>query len=222
MIFLPDDVSVSINNFVVNLIESIAIVLIVVMLGMSMRNGVIVSCVIPLSIFITFIVMKLMKIDIQFISLASLIVALGMLVDNAIVVSDAIQTRYDGGKDKFSACVNGTKEVALPVLTSTLTTVCIFCSFYMLPGTMIEFIYSLPTVVIIALFASYVVSVTATPTLCFYILKKSKEKKEKQGLIQKIFEKTLQVGLKYKKLTILCSVIAVLVGLKMLSSMSQV
>ncbi|MBR1737611.1 MAG: efflux RND transporter permease subunit [Firmicutes bacterium] len=162
---LSEEVGTSINDFIVNLIESVIIVLVIVMIGMSIRNGSIVAFVIPFTIFLTFIAMAAFDIDVQFVSLASLIIALGMLVDNAIVVSDAIQTRIDSGEEKIDACVNGTKEVALPVLSSMLTTVFIFCVFYSLPGTMQRFVFSLPTIVIAALVFSYIVSMTVTPIL---------------------------------------------------------
>ncbi len=209
IVYLPDDVSTSINDFVVNLIESVCIVLLVVMLGMSFVNGSIVAVAIPLSIFVTFIVMKVFGIDVQFVSLASLIIALGMLVDNAIVISDEIQVRYDNGADKMTACAEGVKNVALPVLASTLTTVVIFCVFYNLPGTMKRFVFSLPTIVIAALAASYVVSLFVTPVLCYMFLKKSKQRKEKVKFVRVFFTKLLHLGFRFKAVTLLLSVILV-------------
>lgn len=206
VIYLPTDVNTSVNDFTVNLVESVIIVLIIVMIGMSMRNGLIVSVAIPLSIFITFIMMKFFKIDIQFISLASLIVALGMLVDNAIVVSDAIQVRFDRGEDKASACVNGAKEVALPVLASTLTTVVIFTIFYMMPGTIKKFVFSLPTIVISALVASYVISMLVTPVMCYFLVKKSNQKKQEtlqNSHLRKFFDGALGWAISHKIITLL-------------------
>lgn len=222
MVFSPDDVEGSVNNFLVNLVESVVIVLVIVMIGMSIRNGFIVSVVIPLTIFITFIGMKLLKIDVQFISLASLIVALGMLVDNAIVVSDAIQALYDQGEDKMKACLKGTKEVSLPVLASTLTTVFIFCAFYMLPGTMLQFTSSLPTIVIMALMASYVVSMLVTPVMCFYLMKPSKIKeKTHKGILEGFFEKLLQLALKFRVLTMIIAIAAVVGGARLFVSIES-
>lgn len=205
VIYLPTDVNSSVNDFTLNLIESVIIVLVIVMIGMSMRNGLIVSVAIPLSIFITFIMMKFFGIDIQFISLASLIVALGMLVDNAIVVSDAIQVRFDAGEDKVSACVNGAKEVALPVLASTLTTVAIFLIFYMMPGTIKKFVFSLPTIVISALVASYLISMLVTPTMCYFLVKKSDTKKQEtlqNSKLRKFFDTALGIAINHKVITL--------------------
>ncbi len=207
---LADDVRNSVNNFTINLIQSILIVLIVVMVGMSFKNGIIVAVAIPLSISIPFIGMKLLGVDIQFVSLAALIIALGMLVDNAIVVSDSIQVELNKDVEKFEACVVGTKKVAFPVLTSTLTTVVMFAIFFVLPGTMLKFSSSLPTVVIIALFASYVVSLIITPIMCFYFMEKE-VKKDDTGFklkcrlfLRKFVHKTFD----HKALTIVIAVLS--------------
>lgn len=219
VVYLPDDVKVSINDFLINLAESVIIVLFVVMMGMSVVNGSIVAIVIPLAIFITFIVMKLFLIDVQFVSLASLIIALGMLVDNAIVISDEIQVRYDAGESKLTACAKGVKNVVLPVMASTLTTVVIFCVFYNLPGTMKRFVFSLPTIVIAALSASFFISLFVTPVLCFMFIKKSKARKEKTKLVRQLFTRLLHLGLKYKAVTIIISLVCVAVSIAVMLSM---
>lgn len=170
---MANDVSVSINDFIISVLQALLIVLVVVMAGMSFRNGCIVTVAIPVSLAVPFVVMLMTDIDVQFISLASLIIALGMLVDNAVVVSDAIQVRFDFGEERLSACANGVKSVAFPVLASTMTTVSIFIMFYMLPGTMQSFVFSLPTIVIAALMASYVVSLCVTPVMCYLLMKKT-------------------------------------------------
>lgn len=220
VVYLADEVSSSINDFVLNLIESVVIVLIIIMLGMNVRNGSIVAFVIPFTIFLTFIAMALFDIDIQFVSLASLIISLGMLVDNAIVVSDAIQVKIDAGEDRLTACINGAKSVAMPVLSSMLTTVVIFAIFYNLPGTMKRFIFSLPTIVIAALVFSYIVSMLVTPLMCYMFMKKTKEKSNvhKKHRIQSFFSKLLQLGLNHAVITFLISLLCVVAGLAMLKS----
>lgn len=219
--FLPEDVGDSINDFTLNLIESIVIVLFVVMVGMSLKNGIIVSIAIPLSIFITFISMMLLDIKIQFVSLAALIIALGMLVDNAIVISDAIQVRIDQDESKLDACINGTKEVAFPVLTSTLTTVAIFAIFFLQPGTMGAFIKSLPSIVIVSLLASYIVSITVTPFMCYFLIKKSKKKASNEGAVRILFIKFLDIGLKRRGLTIVLAFALIIVSGGILSTLQM-
>ncbi len=219
--FLPEDVGNSINDFTMNLIGSIVIVLFVVMVGMSFKNGVIVSVAIPLSIFIAFIAMNLLGIEIQFVSLAALIIALGMLVDNAIVISDSIQVRIDHGEAKLDACINGTKEVAFPVLTSTLTTVAIFAIFFLQPGTMGAFITSLPSIVIISLLASYMVSILVTPFMCYFLIDKSKNKVQKHTYVRSFFLNFLEIGLRKKRTTIVLAISLILISGGILSHLEM-
>lgn len=218
VVYLADEVDSSIKDFLLNLLESVVIVLFIVMIGMNIRNGSIVAFVIPFTIFLTFIAMKVLSIDVQFVSLASLIIALGMLVDNAVVVSDAIQIRIDNGEEKIDACVNGAKEVALPVFSSMLTTVVIFCIFYNLPGTMRRFIFGLPTIVITALVFSYIVSMLVTPLMCFMFMKESvAPKRERREYLREFFTKLLQISLSNPKRTAVIAVLCILTGIRLLT-----
>jgi len=211
VINLGNDVNNSISNFTVSVIQAVIIVLVVIMLGMSLRNGGIVAVAIPISIMVPFIVMSFMGIDVQFISLAALIIALGMLVDNAVVVSDAIQVRIDNDEKKLYACVNGVKSVALPVLGSTMTTVCMFIMFYFLPGMVYTFAFSLPTIVISALVASYLVSILVTPIMCYFLMKKSKPpvagKVTMLDRFKGILSKLLNIAFKHKITTIISAIV---------------
>lgn len=210
--FQPEVIQKSIDDFIINLIEAIVIVIIIVMVGMNFRNGLVVSFTIPLSIAITFIVMKLAGIEIQFISLAALIVALGMLVDNAIVVSDAIQVRLDQGEERKSACISGAKEVAMPVFASMLTTVVAFLSLLNLKGSHKQLTISLPIVIIVSLVASYVVSMFVTPLMCSVILKPSKKKKEKEGLVKRAYNKMINLFFKHKVFMVIVAVVFIAIG----------
>ncbi len=174
--FVPETIADSISEFSMNLIEGICIVIIVIMLGMGLRNSLIVSFGIPLAIFITFSSMYLLKMKFHMLSLAALILVLGMLVDNAIVVSDSIQARIDNDENRKDACVNGAKDVALPVLSSTLTTIAAFSPLLMLPAAVGAFIGSIPRIVIMSLTASYVIAMLFIPVFAYSFFKKSKQK----------------------------------------------
>ena len=97
--YQPDTVADSIRNFVVNLLEALAIVIGILLVFMGFRSGFLIGFILLLTILATFIVMKIMAIDLHSISLGALIIALGMLVDNAIVVADGILVRMQEGKD---------------------------------------------------------------------------------------------------------------------------
>ena len=182
VLYQPDDVKNAVDDFIINLIEGVIFVIIVVFVGMGFRNAILVSTSIPLSILITFIAMRIMGIDIHQISIAALIIALGMLVDNAIVVSDAIQVRIDNGEERLKACVEGAKEVAIPVLMSTLTTVGAFLPLLLLSGMAGEFIRSVPQIVIISLSASYIAAVFISPVMAYVFFKPSGDRRKGTGL----------------------------------------
>ena len=178
VIFQPEDVEVSLNDFMMNLLQGIVLVILVVFVGMGFRNAIIVSTAIPLAIIMTFIIMPLVDTPIHQVSIIALIVALGMLVDNAIVVSDSIQNKLDEGMDRLTACESGSKEVLIPVFTSTLTTIATLSPLLFLNSIVGDYIIGLPLVVIIALISSFVIAVFVTPVLAYMFFKPSKNSKE--------------------------------------------
>ncbi len=206
VMYAPADIEQSINDFIMNLLQSILLIVIVVMIGVHLRNGLIVSIALPLSILITFIVMMVIGVEFHFISIAALIVSLGILVDNAIVISEAIQQHLNEGKDKNHAIISGVKETAVPVFTSTLTTVVTFGIIYFVPGPVGQIAGEIPTVVITALVASYIVAMCVIPVLAsFFFHPESKKQKEKKNYLKDFFNKMLTVALKHKVLTVLSS-----------------
>ena len=206
IIFQPHEVNKSTNNFILNLLQGVVFVVIVVFLGMGLRNALIVSAVIPLSICITFIMMSIFKIKLHQISISALIIALGMLVDNAIVTSDAIQVRIDRGDEKLRACIGGVREVAIPIFTSTLTTVAAFIPLLMLDSVAGEYVFSVPAIVIIALSASYFAALFVTPALAYISFKPSNDKAKKHKM-RMFFGKLLDMGLRKKSITIAITLI---------------
>ncbi|WP_242876926.1 efflux RND transporter permease subunit [Alkaliphilus peptidifermentans] len=209
-VYHPRDVGSAVKNFLMNLIIGMIFVLIIVFIGMGWRNALIVSAAIPLSILSAFTIMNVLGIKIHQISIAALIIALGMLVDNAIVISDSIQVYLDNTENRIDACVKGTKEVAIPVLTSTLTTIGAFIPLIMLPSVAGEYIRSIPQVVIITLTASYLVAIFVVPTLAFMFLTESVaiDKKTRTRLF---FMDTLKKALTARKKVVI-SLIAIFIG----------
>lgn len=167
----PKLVNESIKDFMINLGEAIAIVLVVAMLFMGVRSGVVMAFAIPMSMLLGFIVLKLIDWDLQTISIASLIIALGMLVDNAIVITDNIYAKLEEGLEPFEASWRGAAELTTPVLTSTLTTVAIFLPLGFMSSISGDFIRSIPVVVSTVLLASFVVAMTVTPLASYFLLR---------------------------------------------------
>lgn len=192
VLFQPEEVSYAIEGFLMNLLQGVGFVVLVVLVGMGIRNALVVSLSIPLSIAATLIMMQILGIDIQQMSIAALIIALGMLVDNSIVISDAVQVKINEGHEIKLACYEGAVEQAIPVLTSTLTTVVAFAPLITLPGEAGEFAKSLPMVVIIALIASYLVAMFVTPAVASLLFKNTHREDARRNIIRHLFENALK------------------------------
>ncbi len=209
VLFQPEDVDRSVNEFIINLLVGIVFVIFVILVGMGLRNALVVSVAIPLSIAVTFISMQVFSINLQRVSIAALIIALGMLVDNAIVISDAIQVKLNGGMANGKAAYLGAREQAIPVLSSTITTIAAFTPLIGLPEAAGEFVQSLPFVVIIALTASYGVAMLVTPALGSLFLKPTDGKRDVLKPISRLYGAILKFNLRRPLLTLLILLLAV-------------
>lgn len=167
---LPRQVSTLVSDFVTNLWQAIVIVLLVALFMMGWRPAVIMATAIPLCMIAAILLVAQMGIELEQFSIASLIIALGMLVDNAIVVSENVLTEIKKGGDRIQACIRGAWDLALPLLTSTLTTVAAFLPMVTIVGNVGEYVRSLPIVVATTLLVSFVVAMTMTPIMCFWLL----------------------------------------------------
>ncbi len=201
--FQPDDVKFALNDFILNLFEGVLFVIIIVLLGMGIRNAIIVSISLPLTIFATFITMYLLHINMQQISIAGLIMAVGMVVDNSIVVTDAIQVRLNEGKSPNEASHMGILESAVPVFTSSLTTVAALATLFVLPGEAGEFIRTMPVIIIVALSFSYIVSIVVVPVFASMFFKTNMKLENYNSKTRTFFTNLLNKALKYPKQTII-------------------
>ncbi|MCG8499950.1 MAG: efflux RND transporter permease subunit [Firmicutes bacterium] len=208
--FQPEEVAHSVNNFARNLIVGIVLVIVVVFIGMGVRNAIVVSTAIPLSVLMTFAAMYGFGIKVENMSLTALIMALGILVDNAIVISDAIQFKIDQGMNKITAAVEATTQSAVPIFTSTLTTVIAFLPLLTIPGAVGEFVQSIPQVMIISLIMSFIVALFVTPAMACVFAKPAEHKKYKEGILRSFFDKMLLWGLKWRKSTVFIAFIVLM------------
>ncbi|MFH1880054.1 MAG: efflux RND transporter permease subunit, partial [Bacillota bacterium] len=206
LISQPQEISDSLEQFLSNLLVSVGLVILVVLFGMGIKNAVVVSVSLPLSVLLSFLAMYFLDIKIQQISVAALVLSLGMLVDNSIVVSDSIQNYLDEGENRMDACVRGIQSVALPILTSTLTTIAAFAPFIFLNSIAGDYIKSLPQIVCIALAASYLSAVFIIPVLGFIFFKPRGNRAGESR--KKVFRNMLEASMRHR-----AAVIAVVVVL---------
>ncbi len=169
-----------VKDFVGNLVQAVAIVLLVMLLTLGVRTGLVVASLIPMAIISSFIFMSLFDIGINQMSLAALIIALGLLVDNAIVMSESIMVQIGEGVAKVEAAVRSAAELRIPLLTSSLTTAAAFLPIALAKSTTGEYTKALFQVVTITLLCSWVLSLTMIPLLCVLFLK-IKQKAAEEG-----------------------------------------
>ncbi len=125
-----DLVRESINGFVVNLAEAVLIVLVVLTLAMGWRMGLVIGWALIVTILGTFIMMKLMDINLQRVSLGALVVALGMMVDNAIVVADNVAVRLARGMKAVDAAIESASQPGPSLLGATFVAAMAFYPVY--------------------------------------------------------------------------------------------
>ena len=171
--YQPELIKKSINGMVLNVIESITIVLVVVMLLLGVRTGLIVGSFIPLVMCYGLLTMFVLGIDLERMSLATMIIALGMFVDNAIVVSDDIKVNLEKGMPRKEAVLKTGQSLTVPLLTSTLTTVFAFGPILMQLGMAGDYTASLGSVMIILLMGSWFISMFSSTSMCYWFLKTS-------------------------------------------------
>jgi CzcA family heavy metal efflux pump len=162
---MAEDIRSMVSDLENNILTGLILVLAVVLFFIGGRSAVFVSVAIPLSMLVTFSMLRVFGITLNMVVLFSLILALGMLVDNGIVIVENIYRHMQEGKDRFQAALVGTSEVAWPVITSTLTTVGAFFPMIFWPGIMGGFMSFLPKTVILALMGSLFVALVVNPVL---------------------------------------------------------
>ncbi len=159
----PKEVDNSVSAFMLNLGEAVAIVIAVLLVFMGVRSGILMGGVLLLTILGTFIVMKIMAIDLQRISLGALIIALGMLVDNAIVVTEGILVGMKRGLSKLEAAKEIVRQTVWPLLGATVIAIMAFAPIGLSDDATGEYTNTLFWVLLISLMLSWVTAITLVP-----------------------------------------------------------
>jgi multidrug efflux pump len=174
------------SNLENSMIMGVIFVILVLFFFLGSRNSLFVGFAIPMSMFLSFMILGLMGSRINMIVLFSLILALGMLVDNAIVVVENIYRFVDRGYSKLEAAKQAVGEIAIPIITSTATTLAAFFPLLFWDSIMGEFMKYLPTTLIIVLSSSLFVALVIIPVISSTFIKpgdQNPKPKKKKSLI---------------------------------------
>ncbi len=169
--FQAGEVAQKVDDFAGNLLQAVAIVMLVMLVSLGLRTGLVVASLIPMAIVMAFIFMALFDVGINSMSLAALIIALGLLVDNAIVVSESIMVQMAEGKPAKDAAIATAAELKTPLLVSSLTTAAAFLPIYLAKSAVGEYTAALFQVVTITLLCSWVLALTMIPLFCVLFLR---------------------------------------------------
>jgi len=158
-------VKMQVSNLENSIILGVIFVVFILFLFLGTRNSLFVGFAIPMSMFLSFMIMGLIDYRINMIVLFSLILALGMLVDNAIVVTENIYRYVHMGYPVKEAARQATGEVAMPIISSTATTLAAFFPLLFWKSIMGEFMSYMPLTLIFVLAASLMVALVIIPVL---------------------------------------------------------
>ncbi|MBQ0080724.1 MAG: efflux RND transporter permease subunit [Alistipes sp.] len=161
--FQADKVNEAIDDFLLNLLESVIIVVLVLVFAMGLRSGLIIGFGLFLTIAASFPVLSLMDTTLQRISLGAFIVAMGMLVDNAVVIMDGILLDRGRGLKRENYLFRIGKQTAGPLLGATIVAVSVFLAVYLSPGSVGEYAKDLFVVLAVSLLLSWVFALVQVP-----------------------------------------------------------
>ena len=176
----------SVDDFVMNLIQSVAVVLAVMFLFLGMRTGVVVASLVPAVIVTTLLLMPFAGVGLNQISLAALIMALGMLVDNSIVMAESVVVKMEREEAALEASLASAAELRVPLLISSLTTSAAFLPFYLAQSTMGEIVGEIFVVITFALLSSWLFALTLVPLLGIYLIRVKEKGAEERGIFHRL------------------------------------
>lgn len=161
--FQPDKVDEAISSFMWNLVESVAIVILVLIFTMGFRSGLIIGFGLVLTVAVSFPVLLVCGTTLQRISLGAFIVAMGMLVDNAVVIMDGILIDKKRGLGPKTYLYRIGRNTAMPLLGATVIAASTFLCVYLSPDTAGEYAGDLFLVLCVSLLASWVLALVQVP-----------------------------------------------------------
>ncbi len=166
-----DMMKMQLDNLENSIISGMILVILVLLFFMGLRNAIFVGIAIPLSMFMAFLILGATGNTINMMVLFSLILALGMLVDNAIVIIENIYRLKEKGYSNMRAAKEGVGEVAVAIISSTLTTLAAFLPLAFWGGMIGEFMKLLPITLIIVLASSLFVGLVINPVIASTFMK---------------------------------------------------
>lgn len=212
--FQPDKVNDAISSFMWNLVESVAIVILVLIFTMGLRSGLIIGFGLILTVAVSFPILLACGTTLQRISLGAFIVAMGMLVDNAVVIMDGILIDKKRGLKPKTYLYRIGQNTALPLLGATIIAASTFLCVYLSPDSAGEYAGDLFLVLCVSLLSSWVLALVQVPVCAKSWLPAREHKKGQDTVmnspVHRFIRNSISKLIGYKKITI-CVAFAILI-----------
>ncbi len=181
---LSTDTRNQVNDLVNNIIFGVILVVLVLMFFLGFRNSLFVGLAIPLSMFMSYIILSSLGYTLNTMVLFALVMGLGMLVDNGIVVVENVYSLMDEGMPRHKAAKQGLGEIAWPIIASTATTLMAFFPLALWPGVIGKFMVIFPITLSIVLGSSLFVALIINSMLTSQFMKTEEGKISKKRLVR--------------------------------------
>ncbi len=210
--FQPERVSDSLYTFLINLLESVVIVVVVLIFFMGFKSGLILGMSLAVIVFGSFLVLNGFDGTLQRVSLGAFILAMGMLVDNAIVIVDGILVDLRSGKPRAEALTSIGRKTAMPLLGATLIAILAFMPIFLSPDTSGVYVRDLFIVIAVSLLLSWLLALTHVPLMANRLLHpKVSEGETYKGKAYDMLDKVMGVCLRHR-LMVVGAAVVLLVG----------
>lgn len=214
--FQPDRVTDALNVFMVNLAESVIIVVLLLIFFMGFRSGMIIGLNLVIIVLGSLLILNLTGGTLQRVSLGSFILAMGMLVDNAIVILDGILIDMQRGMTRKEALTAIGRKTAMPLLGATLIAILAFFPIYLSPDTAGYYVRDLFIVLAVSLLLSWLLALVYVPAQADRMLKIKKEKEGKDpydNMFYRALRTVLTWTLHHRAFTIGATVLLLLIAI---------
>lgn len=192
----------SVNDFVLNVVIALAIVVGTLLIFMGLRSGILMGGILLVTVAGTLVGMLIYGLDMQRISLGALIIALGMLVDNAIVVVEGTLVRVQRGEKAAQASIAVVKQTRWPLLGGTIVGLLAFSPIGFSPDNTGEYAASLFWTIAISLLFSWLVAIWLTPWYCTLLLKTGTNTDTSEGILLRSYRRLLGTAIRMRYLTV--------------------
>ncbi len=167
-------------------LETVAVVMLVVVLFLGWRAGLVTGVIVPLTVIGSLILMRLLGIELHMVSIAALIISLGLFVDNGIVIVEDYQRRLGLGHEPEQAAIEAGRTLAAPLLTSSLAIIIAFAPLAVGNSETAEYMRSLAIVLAITLMLSLFLALTVTPLLALRFAGGHDSSKDTAGWLSRV------------------------------------